>query len=56
MKQFQPEVWHTVTTRIITPEAEELVGFIKEVFHGRGILIDLATRFPQIYENKGSRK
>jgi uncharacterized glyoxalase superfamily protein PhnB len=36
MDRFQPEGWHTVTPRIITPEAEELVDFIKEAFRGQG--------------------
>jgi|ERR1700681_3161194 PhnB protein len=36
MNRFQPDGWHTVTPRIITSEAEELVRFVKEVFHGQG--------------------
>jgi PhnB protein len=36
MNRFQPDGWHTVTPRIITSEAEELVRFVKEVFRGRG--------------------
>ncbi len=36
MKHFQPDGRHTVTPRIITPKAEELVRFVKEVFPGQG--------------------
>jgi PhnB protein len=36
MNRFQPEGWHTVTPRIITSEAEELVRFVKKVFRGQG--------------------
>jgi PhnB protein len=36
MNRFQPDGWHTVTPRIITSEAEELVRFVKKVFRGQG--------------------
>ena len=36
MSSFQPDGWHTVTPRIITSRAEELVRFVKEVFRGEG--------------------
>jgi len=36
MNTFQPDGWHTVTPRIITSRAEELVRFVKEVFRGEG--------------------
>jgi hypothetical protein len=36
MNRVQPDGWHTVTPRIITSEAEELVRFVKKVFRGRG--------------------
>ena len=36
MKIFQPDGWHTVTPRIITPKPEEMVHFVKEVFRGQG--------------------
>ena len=36
MKHFQPDGWHTVTPRIITPKPEETVHFVKEVFRGQG--------------------
>ena len=36
MNRSQPDGWHTVTPRIITPRPEELVGFVKEVFRGMG--------------------
>ena len=31
-----PEGWHSVTPRIVAREAEELVAFIKRVFHATG--------------------
>jgi uncharacterized glyoxalase superfamily protein PhnB len=36
MNRFQPDGWHTVTPRIITSNPEEMVRFVKEVFHGQG--------------------
>jgi PhnB protein len=36
IKRFQPDGWHTVTPRIVTSEAEELVRFVEEVFRGQG--------------------
>jgi uncharacterized glyoxalase superfamily protein PhnB len=36
MRRFQPDGWHTVTPRIITSEPEELVGFVRTVFRGKG--------------------
>jgi PhnB protein len=33
---FQPRGWHTVTPRIIVPDAEELVDFVKKVFGATG--------------------
>jgi PhnB protein len=36
VKHFQPDGWHTVTPRIITPKPEEMVHFVKEVFGGQG--------------------
>jgi len=38
MAQFQPDGWPTVTPRIITPDAEGLVAFIKYVFGAQGEL------------------
>ena len=38
MARFQPDGWPTVTPRIVTPEAEGLVKFIKTVFDARGEL------------------
>lgn len=38
MARFQPDGWPTVTPRIVTPEAERLVTFIKTVFDARGEL------------------
>jgi PhnB protein len=35
MPHFQPENLHTVTPRIITPDPEGLVRFLKDVFHAR---------------------
>lgn len=34
--KFQPDGWHTVTPRIIVRDPENLIAFIKQVFHGRG--------------------
>src|ERR1700756_2088994 len=36
MNRFQPDGRHTVTPRIINSKPEELVRFIKAVFHGEG--------------------
>ena len=36
MAKFQPDGWHTVTPRIIAPEPERLVAFIKDVFRASG--------------------
>jgi PhnB protein len=36
MNRFQPDVWHTVTPRIITSEPEEMVRFVRQVFCGQG--------------------
>ena len=36
VKHFQPDDWHTVTPRIITPKPEEMVRFVKRVFRGQG--------------------
>ncbi|MFC4526100.1 VOC family protein [Dyella halodurans] len=38
MARFQPDGWPTVTPRIVTPDAEGLVTFIKTVFDARGEL------------------
>jgi PhnB protein len=36
MNKFQPDGWHTVTPRIVTPDPECLIGFLKEVFGASG--------------------
>ena len=36
MSKFQPPGWHTVTPRIIVPDPERLVQFLREVFHAHG--------------------
>lgn len=36
MNKFQPHGWHTVTPRVIVRDPENLIAFIKRVFHGRG--------------------
>ncbi|WP_322027339.1 VOC family protein [Burkholderia sp. BCC1977] len=36
MAHFQPDGWHTVTPRIVVPDPEHLIAFIKVVFHARG--------------------
>ena len=36
MVKFQPDGWPTVTPRIITPDPENLVRFLKDVFHAQG--------------------
>ncbi|MBS0418403.1 MAG: VOC family protein [Proteobacteria bacterium] len=36
MTQFQPDGWPTVTPRIFVADPENLVTFLKRVFHARG--------------------
>jgi uncharacterized glyoxalase superfamily protein PhnB len=36
MVRFQPDGRHTVTPRIVAPDPENLVRFIKDVFHAKG--------------------
>jgi len=36
MSQFQPDGRHTVTPRIIVRDPENLITFVKQVFHARG--------------------
>lgn len=36
MAQFQPDGWPTVTPRIVTPDPQSLVMFLREVFGARG--------------------
>jgi uncharacterized glyoxalase superfamily protein PhnB len=36
MASFQPDGWHTVTPRIIVPDPEGLVRFVKRVFYAEG--------------------
>ncbi len=36
MPKFQPPGWHTVTPRIIVPDPERLVQFLREVFLAHG--------------------
>ncbi|WP_244110077.1 VOC family protein [Burkholderia arboris] len=36
MAPFQPDGWHTVTPRIVVPDPENLIAFIRTVFHARG--------------------
>jgi uncharacterized glyoxalase superfamily protein PhnB len=36
MTNFQPAGWHTVTPRIIVPDPENLIAFLKQVFRARG--------------------
>ena len=38
MAKFQPDGWHTVTPRIIVKDPENLVNFLRTVFHARGEL------------------
>ena len=38
MARFQPDGWPTVTPRIVTPDADGLVNFIKTVFDAQGEL------------------
>ncbi|MBJ9967639.1 VOC family protein [Burkholderia seminalis] len=36
MATFQPDGWHTVTPRIVVPDPENLIAFIRTVFDARG--------------------
>jgi PhnB protein len=36
MARFQLDGWHTVTPRIVARDPENLVRFIKSVFHAKG--------------------
>ncbi|WP_241300228.1 VOC family protein [Burkholderia stabilis] len=36
MPQFQPAGWHTVTPRIVVRDPENLIEFIRTVFHAQG--------------------
>jgi PhnB protein len=36
MVKFQPEGWSTITPRIIVRDPENLVRFLKDVFHAQG--------------------
>ncbi|MEK7892823.1 VOC family protein [Burkholderia contaminans] len=36
MPGFQPDGWPTVTPRIVVPDPENLVEFVRTVFHARG--------------------
>ena len=36
MAKFQPDGWHTVTPRIVVPDPENLVAFMKIVFQAQG--------------------
>ncbi|MDR0242762.1 MAG: VOC family protein [Burkholderia sp.] len=36
MPPFQPDGWHTVTPRIVVPDPENLIEFIRKVFDARG--------------------
>jgi PhnB protein len=36
MIKFQPDGWHTVTPRIVVRDPENLIQFLKAVFHARG--------------------
>lgn len=38
MAGYQPDGWHTVTPRIIAPDPQGLVAFIKTVFQAQGEL------------------
>ena len=45
MNSFQPDGWHTVTPRIITSRAEELVRFVKEeALQGNQLAANMWTR------------
>ena len=36
MSKFQPDGWHTITPRIIVRDSENLIKFLRTVFHARG--------------------
>lgn len=36
LSNFTPAGWHSVTPRIVADRAEELVAFLKHVFHATG--------------------
>lgn len=36
MSGFQPDGWPTVTPRIVVPDPENLIEFVRAVFHARG--------------------
>ena len=36
MIKFQPDGWHTVTPRIVVRDPENLIQFLKVVFHAQG--------------------
>ncbi|VWD35142.1 glyoxalase [Burkholderia lata] len=36
MVTFQPDGWHTVTPRIVVPDPQNLIEFIRTVFHAQG--------------------
>ncbi|WP_321899403.1 VOC family protein [Burkholderia cepacia] len=36
MVRFQPDGWHTVTPRIVVPDPEHLIEFMRSVFHAQG--------------------
>lgn len=36
MATFQPDGWHTVTPRIVVPDPENLIAFVRTVFDARG--------------------
>ncbi|WP_230962796.1 VOC family protein [Burkholderia cepacia] len=36
MARFQPDGWHTVTPRIVVPDPEHLIEFMRSVFHAQG--------------------
>jgi PhnB protein len=38
VKQFKPDGWHSVTPRLLTPDVEGMVAFLRAVFDARGDL------------------
>lgn len=36
MALFQPDGWHTVTPRIVVPDPQDLIAFVRTVFDARG--------------------
>ncbi|MDN7591339.1 VOC family protein [Burkholderia seminalis] len=36
MATFQPDGWHSVTPRIVVPDPENLIAFVRTVFDARG--------------------